>query len=93
MTCELKREVSLPLCLSLVPLISMTEKFEEEKHKPSSNLICLLNPHNIYMWPVCDHPPRQILCQSSGLVPLPAQQSFTAAESWGLYQNGNVQCY
>ena len=81
---ELSSSVSLPLT-------SSTDFCE--KHKPSSNLICLPIPHNIYIWPVCVRPPRQILCQFSGLVAFPAQQSFIPVESWGLYQKVSVQCY
>lgn len=44
MTCELEREVSLPLHLLLVPLVSAEEKYEEGKQQPSSNLSCLLIP-------------------------------------------------
>lgn len=44
LTCELEREVSLPLHLLLVPLVSAEEKHEEDEQQPSSNLSCLLIP-------------------------------------------------
>lgn len=48
-TCELEREVSLPLHLLLVPLVSTEEKYEEDKQQPSSNLSCLLLPRSTYV--------------------------------------------